>query len=95
MNHTTTKIYYTILLLVLGVKIIATIFNNGLGVHHGKKIAQLQIQKDNLLQQQLRLSAELSTKASLAQIREEYDVSHFVVISQPLVINSSSTVASN
>ena len=95
MNNKKVKLYYIVLFLVLGVKVIATIFSNGLGVHHGKKIAHLQVQKDNLLQQQLKLTAELSSRSSLAQITQEYDLSGFTTISKPLVINSSSTVASN
>lgn len=94
MNNNKTKIYYTILLLVLGVKVVATIFSNGLSVHHGKKIAQLQVQKDNLLQQQLKLNSELSSKSSLAQITENYDTSNFIAISNPIVISNNSSVAS-
>lgn len=96
MKHTKTiKLYYTILLLVLGVKIVATIFSNGLSVHHGKKLAQLQVQKNNLLQQQLKLSSEFSHKASLAQISGEYDLSEYIPITKPLVLGSATTVASN
>lgn len=90
-----TKAYYTVLLLVLGIKVISTVFSNGLSVHHGKKIAQLQIQKNNVLQQQMLLSGELSSKSSLAQITENYDISEFVTISNPIVLNNSTTVASN
>ena len=90
-----TKAYYTILFLVLGIKVVTTIFSNGLSVHHGKKIAQLQIQKNNLLQQQMILSAELSNKSSLAQVTETYDLSNYITISNPVVLNSTTTVASN
>lgn len=90
-----TKAYYTILFLVLGIKVVTTIFSNGLSVHHGKKIAQLQIQKSNLLQQQMVLSAELSNKSSLAQVTQNYDLSNFVTISNPVVLNTTTTVASN
>ena len=90
-----TKAYYTILFLVLGIKVVATIFRNGLSVHHGKKIAQLQIQKTNLLQQQMVLSGELSNKSSLAQVTENYDLSNYITISNPVVLNTTTTVASN
>lgn len=96
MKHTKTiKLYYTILLLVLGVKVVATIFSNGLSVHHGKKIAQLQLQKNNLLQQQMRLSSELSQKSSLTQLDTQYDLSGYVPITKPLVLTAATTVASN
>ncbi len=95
MNNNKIKFYYTILLLVLGIKVVATIFSSGLSVHHGKKIAHLQVQKNNLLEQQMRLSNELSDKSSLASIITEYDVSNYIAISKPLVLNSSTTVASN
>jgi len=89
------KLYYTILLLVLGAKVVTTIFSNGMAVHHGKKIAQLQLQKNNLLQQEMRLSSELSNKTSLAQISSEYDLSEYVAISHPLALSASTAVASN
>lgn len=94
-NTRTIKLYYTILLLVLGIKVVATIFSNGLSVHHGKKIAQLQLQKNNLLQQQLRLSGELSERSSLAQLSTQYDLSGYVPITKPLVLTTATTVASN
>jgi hypothetical protein len=90
-----TKIYYSILFLILGIKIVTTIFSNGLSVHHGKKISQLQIQKHNLTQQQLRLNAELSNKTSLLKISENYDTSEYINISKPLVLNPTTAVASN
>ena len=95
MNNNKIKLYYLTILFILGIKVVATIFSNGMSVHHGKKIAQLQTQKDNLLQQQLRLSAELSNKSSLAQITQQYDLSEYVAISNPLVISAATTVASN
>jgi hypothetical protein len=90
-----TKIYYTILFLVLGIKVVTTLFSNGLTVHHGKKISQLQIQKSNLLQQQMVLSGELSSKSSLAQVTENYDISKFITISNPIILNTTTSVASN
>lgn len=90
-----TKIYYTLLLLVLGVKVVTTIFSNGLSVHHGKKIAQLQVQKDNLQQQQIRLSGELSNKSSISYVSSVYDLSEFITITKPIILITSSAVASN
>ncbi len=95
MNNTKINIYYSILLLVLGLKVVATIFSNGLSVHHGKKIAQLQVQKSNLLQQEMKLNSELSSRSSLAQITDTYDISGYVAISNPVILNSITTVASN
>lgn len=89
------KLYYLLLASVIGVKIVATIFSSGMSVHHGKKIAQLQVQKNNLLQQHMLLNSELSNKGSLANIVTEYDVSGYVAISKPIVINTLNTVASN
>lgn len=95
MNNNKIKIYYTILLLILGIKVVATIFSSGLSVHHGKKIAQLQVQKNNLLEQQMRLNSDFSNRSSLASIASEHDISKYISISKPLIINSSTTVASN
>lgn len=95
MNSNKIKFYYTVLLLVLGLKVITTIFTGGLSVHHGKKITQLQVQKNNLLEQQMRLNSEYSNKSSIASIISEHDVSNYVSISKPLIVHSSSTVASN
>jgi len=94
MNKNKTKIYYTILLLVLGIKVVSTVFSNGLSVHHGKKIAQLQVQKNNLLEQQMRLNSELSGKASLLEITQEFDTSEYIAISNPIILTSSIAVAS-
>lgn len=94
-NNKKIKIYYTLLLLVVGIKVVTTIFNGGLSVHHGKKIAQLQIQKNNLLEQQMRLENEYSNKSSLASIITQHDISNYITISQPLVLHNSSAVASN
>jgi hypothetical protein len=89
------KIFYITLLFILSIKVVTTLFSNGLSVHHGKKIAQLQVQKSNLLQQQMVLNGELSTKSSLASITDNYDVSEFIAISNPLILNTTTTVASN
>lgn len=89
------KLYYLLLASIIGIKIVATIFSNGMSVHHGKKIAQLQVQKNNLIQQHMLLNSELSNKSSLGNIIEEYDILGYVAISKPIVINASNTVASN
>ena len=94
-NSNLTKIYYAILLTILGIKIITTIFSNGLSVHHGKKISQLQIQKTNLQQQELRLRSELSHKSSISQITTQINISEFIAVSNPIVLSSATTVASN
>lgn len=95
MNNKSVKLYYTILIAVIAVKVVATIFTNGLAVHHGKKVAQLQIQKTNLHEQQLRLNSELSARSSLTQIAQTYDVSEYTPITSPIVLTAGSTVASN
>ena len=91
----TLKLYYILLILVIGAKVVGTVVSNGLLVHHGKKIAQLQVQKNNLNQQQLVLQSELAHTTSLATIAANSDISEYVQITQPIVIRPATTVASN
>ena len=95
MKNNTIKIYYIILVLVITIKVVTTIFTNGLAVHHGKKVAQLEIQRNNLQIQQLKLNRELSSKSSLATVTNTFDTSEFTAISNPIIIKNSTTVASN
>jgi len=95
MKNKTVSIYYTTLVLLLAIKVVTTIFTNGLAVHHGKKIAQLQLQKNNLQEQQIKLHSELSQRSSLAQITTQFDVSEFTTITNPIIIANSQAVASN
>lgn len=89
------KLYYLVLILALVTKVGATIFSNGLAVHHGKKIAQLQIQKNNLTSQQVKLTSQLSEKTSIASISQTYDLSSYTQISNPVLLTNNTTVASN
>lgn len=89
-----TKIYYALLTTIVGLNIVMTIFQGGLSTHHSTKIAQLKLQKNNLLQQQLKLSAELSQKSSLSQIINQEDLGQFQVIGKTIIITSNQEVAS-
>ncbi len=95
MKNKAVKIYYLAIVLLLTVKVGTTIFTNGLAVHHGKKVAQLQLQSTNLQAQQIRLSSELSQKSSLSQVTKKFDTSNFTAIRNPIVIANSQAVASN
>ena len=95
MKSKTVTIYYTALVLLLTIKVVTTIFTNGLAVHHGKKIAQLQLQKDNLQAQQIKLNSELSQRSSLTQITTHFDLSGYITINNPIIITNSLAVASN
>lgn len=89
------KLYYILLLIVITAKVATTIFSNGFAVHHGKKLAILSIQKENLVQQQMQLSSQLSYQSSLATITATTDLSEYEPIKNPVIISKSLTVASN
>lgn len=82
------------LAIALGTKIVMTIFQGGLSANHGTKIAQLKMQKNNLMQQQLRLSAQLSQKTAISQVISDQDLDQFHTISDTIVITINNEVAS-
>lgn len=94
MNKNKVKFYYILLASIIGVKVVATIFSGGLSVHHGKKISQLTLQKNNLLQQELSLTTQLSSKSSLAGLINEEDLTEYQIILNPTAISMNSSVAS-
>ncbi len=89
-----TKLYYITLTTVLGIKIVMTIFQGGLSVHHGTKIAQLKLQKNNLIKEELRLTTELSKKSSISQIISDQDLTQFHGIGDTIIISANNEVAS-
>jgi hypothetical protein len=89
-----TKLYYITLTTIIGLKIVATIFQGGLSAHHGTKVSQLKLQKNNLAQEQIRLSTKLSQKTSIAQTLENQDLSKFHGIGDTIVITNTNEVAS-
>lgn len=89
-----TKLYYITILTILGIKIVATIFQGGLSTHHGVKIAQLKLQKNNLMQEQIRLSAKLSQKSSISQVIDDQDLTQFHSIGDTISISTNNEVAS-
>lgn len=95
MKRVITKLYYIAIILILLSKVGLTLFSNGLAVHHGKKIAHLQVQRNNLLTQQLKLTSELSEKSSIASISEVISLEEYSPISKPIIISQIDSVASN
>jgi len=89
-----TKLYYITLITILGIKVVMTIFQGGLSAHHGIthhgiKIAQLKLQKNNLMQEQLKLTAELSQKNSISQIISDQDLAQFHSIGETIIITTN------
>jgi len=93
MKMNKTKLYYITLISILGVKIIMTIFQVGLSVNHGVKIAQLKLQKNNLMQEQLRLTTQLSQKSSLTKIIDDQDLTQYHGIGDTIVVTVNNEVA--
>ena len=89
-----TKTYYIILATIVGLKIVTTVFQGGLSAHHGTKIAQLKLQKNNLAQEQLRLTSKLSQKSSISRVIENQDLTQFHGIGNTITITANNKVAS-
>jgi cell division protein FtsL len=87
------SLYYTALLLILGVQIIATVVQGSVVVGHGKKVAQIESQISELTQEKKELSAEIAQSSSLISLTKTANVEDYVSISSPLVITGSTTVA--
>lgn len=88
------KIYYFILIGIIGFKVITTIFQVGLSAHHGSKIAQLKLQQNNIAQEKLRLTTQLAEKSSISQIVSDQDLTQYQSISDTIVITVNNEVAS-
>ncbi len=89
-----TKLYYITLITILGIKVVMTIFEGGLSSHHGVKIAQLKLQKNNLMQEQLKLTTKLSQKNSISHVISDQDLAQFHSIGDTIIITTNNEVAS-
>ena len=89
-----TKLYYITLATIVGLKIVATVFQGSLSAHHGTKIAQLKLQKNNLAQEQLKLTSKLSQKSSISQVIKDQDLTKFHGIGDTITITANNEVAS-
>lgn len=89
----TTYIYYSILAGILVSKIIVTIYQGSLGIHHGATIAQLQHERQELIDQKIERQQELSAKTALTIYSENLQESELEPIFIAVSISSDQTVA--
>lgn len=87
-------IYYFLVAAILVGKTVATLYERSLVVHHGHSLMELQLEKRELIEQQLVLTATLANQTSLASIESSQLVSEFQPISKPVVINNPKLAAS-
>lgn len=85
--------YYTMLLIVLALQIVTTVVQASQVVSHGKKIAQVEAQIQELSQEKNRLVSQIAKESSLLSVASTTDLGEFVEISSPLIITTNSTVA--
>ena len=85
--------YYIALTTLLALQIVATVVQGSLVVHHGKKIAQVEAQSQELRQQKQLLLSEIAEESSLSKLSASEEISTYVRISTPLFIDSTKTVA--
>jgi hypothetical protein len=84
--------YLSLVTLVL-LQIAATIYQTSELAHHGKNVALLHQQKQELLQEKMKLETAIFQESSLSNIMQSEAPLAYIEISQPLVITSSNTVA--
>ncbi|MFZ5376922.1 MAG: hypothetical protein ACOZAN_04645 [Patescibacteria group bacterium] len=84
--------YYLVLATVVTVQAITTVFEMSATIGYGKQIAALQKQKSVLSKEIGQSSQLLAQKQSITSANQLF-TDEFVVISQPIVINTQQTVA--
>lgn len=85
--------YYGILLAVLAMQVVATVVQGSLVVSHGKKVAQIEAQMQELRQEKNQLASAIARESSLVSVKDSAELENYVAISSPLVVTTNSTVA--
>jgi len=85
--------YYLTIATVVSVKMVETVFSGSVLVGKGTTVSELKQQKQALLQQKQLLSEQLAQAESLTKL-DQTQVASFNAISNPIVLEIPSTVAS-
>jgi hypothetical protein len=85
--------YYLTIATVVSFKVVETVFSGSILVGKGSKVAELKAQKHDLLQEMQLLNEQLAQAESLSQL-DESQIASFNAISNPIVLEVPSTVAS-
>lgn len=85
--------YYGIILAVLALQVVATVVQGSLVVSHGKKVAQIESQVQELRQEKNHLASAIARESSLVSVKNSTQLDDYVAISSPLVITTNNTVA--
>lgn len=85
--------YYTILLVILGLQVVTTVVQASQVVSHGKKVAQVETQIQDLTQEKNRLVSAIAKESSLLSVSTSQNLHSFVEIASPLILTNNTTVA--
>lgn len=85
--------YYTMLIVVLTLQVVTTVVQASQVVSHGKKVAQVESQIQELSREKNKLVSQIAKESSLLSVASAADLNEYVEISSPLIITTSSTVA--
>ena len=96
MKTNTLFIYYGLLALILTGRVVSTVFNGSVAIHHAQQVAELQREKQELLREKSTLRHSLLSSNSLTSVVSSLEITDFEAISRPLVVGSQhSFVASS
>lgn len=85
--------YYAVLAAVVALQAVMTIVQGSLVVNHGKKVAQVESQIQELRQEKNQLASTIARETALVSVTSSYSLDGYQPIAHPLVISASSTVA--
>ena len=85
--------YYAILAAFIALQAVVTIVQGSLVVNHGKKVAQVEAQIQELRQEKNQLASNIARESSLVSVTSTYSLDEYTPIASPLVISASSAVA--
>lgn len=88
------NLYYIFLATLVVTKIVATVYSGSTVVDHGKKIAQLESQKQELAHKQAVARREIAQNKSLYNLTAVLEQNNFESIKNPLVVTVDGSLAS-
>jgi len=80
-------------MIVLAFQVVSTVVQGSLIVSHGKKVAQVESQIQELTQEKNQLISAIAKESSLVSVTAATNLNEYVAISSPLVVTTNTTVA--
>lgn len=87
--------YYLTLAILLAVSIVQTVYEGSLHITYGRKVANLEIQKKDLIARQAQLQNSLAQEVSLASINDFTRTQGFVAINQTVAFADQSNIVAS